>query len=78
MSVTGILSRAILFAAIRDSLAKLSPGVQLRNPATFGVYVGSVFTTILGISMALGATDGTRRAAFRLHIISDFDKYLQY
>ena len=43
---TGLLSRTIVFAAIRDSLAKFNPRVQFRNPVTLGVYVGSIFTTI--------------------------------
>jgi K+-transporting ATPase ATPase B chain len=65
---TGLLSRAIVSAAIRNSLARLAPHVQFRNPVTFGVYVGSIFTTIIGIVTAFGATDGTRRAAFILAI----------
>lgn len=55
---TGLLSRATVSAAIRDSLAKLHPRVQFRNSVTLGVYVGSIFTTIMGLAMAFGATDG--------------------
>jgi K+-transporting ATPase ATPase B chain len=65
---TGLLSRAIVSAAFRDSLAKAAPRVQFRNGATLGVYVGSIFTTIVGIVVAFGATDGARRAAFVLAI----------
>ena len=43
----GRLSRAIVFAALRDSMAKLAPRVQFRNSATLGVYVGSIFTTVI-------------------------------
>jgi len=64
----GLLSRAIVFAAFRDSLAKLAPRVQFRNSATLGVYVGSIFTTVIGSVMAFAATDGARRAAFVLAI----------
>src|ERR1019366_2118467 len=65
---TGFLSRAIVSAAMRDSLAKLAPRVQFRNPVTLGVYVGSIFTTIIGLATAFVATDGGRRAAFVLAI----------
>jgi potassium-transporting ATPase ATP-binding subunit len=68
MNATALLSRPIVFAAIRDSLAKLAPRVQLRNPVTLGVYVGSIFTTIIGLAMAFGTTDGAGRAAFVLAI----------
>jgi potassium-transporting ATPase ATP-binding subunit len=61
-------SRAIVSAAFRDSLAKISPRVQLRNPVTFGVYVGSIFATVMGLATVFFATDGTRRAALVLAI----------
>jgi hypothetical protein len=38
--------------------------VQLRNQLTRGIYVGGILTTILGFDVALGATDGMRRAGF--------------
>jgi K+-transporting ATPase ATPase B chain len=65
---TSLLSRAIVSAAIRNSLTKLVPRVQFRNPVTLGVYVASIFTTIFGLATAVGATDGARRAAFVLAI----------
>ena len=65
---TGLLSRAMVSAAIRDSLAKLNPRVQFRNPVTLGVYLGSIFTTIMGVTLAFGATDGMRRAEFVLAV----------
>ena len=65
---TGLLSRAIVSAAIRDSLTKLNPRAQFRNPVTLGVYLGSIFTTIMGVALAFDATDGTRRAAFVLAV----------
>ena len=64
----GLLSRASVSAAFRDSLAKVGPRVQFRNSATLGVYAGSIFTTVLGIVTAFNATDGARRAAFVLAI----------
>ena len=48
---TSLLSRAIVSAAIRNSLTKLVPRVQFRNPVTLGVYVASIFTTIFGLSL---------------------------
>jgi K+-transporting ATPase ATPase B chain len=65
---TGFLSRAIVSAAMRDSLAKLAPRMQFRNPVTLGVYVASIFTTLIGLATAFVATDGGRRAAFVLAI----------
>src|SRR6478672_208849 len=42
-------SGPILRRAIGDSLRKLAPQVQWRNPVMFVVYVGSVLTTALGV-----------------------------
>ncbi len=51
----GFLDRAIIVGALRGSFAKLDPRVQLRNPVMFVVYVGSIFTTGIGIAAATGA-----------------------
>jgi potassium-transporting ATPase ATP-binding subunit len=59
----GVLSRTIVFAALRDSLAKLSPHAQFQNSATLGVYVGSIFATIIGFITLFGGTAGARRGA---------------
>jgi potassium-transporting ATPase ATP-binding subunit len=48
--VTGPIVRGALAAAFR----KLDPRVQIRNPVMFVVFVGSIFTTIIGIGAALG------------------------
>jgi potassium-transporting ATPase ATP-binding subunit len=64
----GFLSRAVFFAAFRDSLAELAPRVQLRNSATLGVYVGSIFTTLIGLVMLFGATIGAWQAPFALAV----------
>ena len=42
-----LLEAAIVKRALVDSLAKLDPRVQMRNPVMFVVEVGSVLTTIL-------------------------------
>ncbi|MDR5740069.1 potassium-transporting ATPase subunit KdpB [Caballeronia sp. LZ016] len=44
---------ALVRPAIVDSLRKLAPRTQLRNPVMFCVYVGSILTTVLWIA-ALG------------------------
>ncbi len=45
---------AILRGAVVDSFRKLDPRVQIRNPVMFVVFVGSIFTTVIGIGAALG------------------------
>ncbi len=65
---TGFLDRAIIAAALWDSLAKLSPRVQFRNPETLGVYVASLFATAMGLAARFGAAGGAPRAGFILAI----------
>jgi potassium-transporting ATPase ATP-binding subunit len=57
----GLLSRTLVFAAFRDSLAKLAPRAQFQNSATLGVYVGSIFATIIGLITLFGGNAGVRR-----------------
>jgi K+-transporting ATPase ATPase B chain len=45
-----------LLPALRLSLRKLDPRVQLRNPVMFVVEVGAVLTTIAVISHSAAAT----------------------
>ncbi|HYG45690.1 MAG TPA: potassium-transporting ATPase subunit KdpB, partial [Bordetella sp.] len=54
-----------LRAALRDTLRKLAPAAQFRNPVMFVVYLGSILTTALGLA-ALHQSDGA--AAFTLGI----------
>ncbi len=56
----------ILRAAIPESLRKLSPRTQARNPVMFVVYVGSLLTTVLFVQALFGA--GEAPAAFILAI----------
>ena len=51
----GFLDGAIIVGALRGALAKLDPRVQLRNPVMFVVYIGSIFTTGIGVATATGA-----------------------
>ena len=44
----------ILRRAIVDSFRKLTPGVQVRNPVMFVVYVGSILTSALFLQALLG------------------------
>jgi len=58
----------MILAAFLDSLKKLSPRVQFRSATTFGVYVGGIFTTIVGLVMIWGATASAHRAVLMLAI----------
>ncbi len=44
---TGIFSKDIVLAAIRDSFPKLDPRLQIKNPVMFIVELGSVVTTVI-------------------------------
>jgi potassium-transporting ATPase ATP-binding subunit len=48
--VTGQIVRA----ATIDAFLKLDPRVQIRNPVMFVVFVGSIFTTVIGFGAAFG------------------------
>lgn len=48
------VTRQIVRGAVLDALRKLDPRVQIRNPVMFVVFVGSIFTTIIGMGAALG------------------------
>jgi K+-transporting ATPase ATPase B chain len=54
--------------AIKDSFAKLNPRVQFRNPVMFVVFIGSIFTTIIGIGAATGMSGNAGHPAFVLTI----------
>src|SRR5262249_20683310 len=47
----------ILRRTIVDSFRKLTPGVQVRNPVMFVVYVGSILTSALFVQALLGKGD---------------------
>jgi potassium-transporting ATPase ATP-binding subunit len=63
-----ILTAPILSAAIRESFAKLDPRVQVRNPVMFVVYLGSLYTTLIGLAAGFGAVPNEGRPAFVLSI----------
>ena len=61
-----LFSRDIVVRALLDSLVKLDPRVQIRNPVMFVVEIGSAITTVtwliqvLGGKPTLGFADGAR------------------
>jgi K+-transporting ATPase ATPase B chain len=58
----------ILRSAIVDSFRKLDPRVQIRNPVMFVVFIGSIFTSVIGVGAALGEIEGAGRPGFVLAI----------
>jgi potassium-transporting ATPase ATP-binding subunit len=58
----------ILRGAIVDSFRKLDPRVQVRNPVMFVVFIGSIFTTVIGIGAALGKFPGEGSPVFILAV----------
>jgi K+-transporting ATPase ATPase B chain len=63
-----LLSGPIVTSAIRDSFAKLNPRVQFRNPVMFVVFIGSIFTTIIGVGAVFGWVEDAGSPAFVLAI----------
>jgi len=49
-----LLERSLLGPALLDSLRKLDPRVQWRNPVMFVVYIGSLLTTVLWVQALAG------------------------
>jgi K+-transporting ATPase ATPase B chain len=62
-----LLDPALARQALADSLRKLSPRVQLRNPVMFVVLAGSILTTLIGLHR-LFVPAGAESAAFVLGI----------
>src|SRR6478609_4613438 len=56
----------LIKGALRDSLLRLTPRYQWRNPVMFVVYVGSILTTVLWIQALLG--QGEAPAGFILAV----------
>jgi K+-transporting ATPase ATPase B chain len=63
-----VLTGPIVRAGIVDALRKLDPRQQVRNPVMFVVYVGSLFTTILGVLAAAGVLQDVGEPRFVLSI----------
>ncbi|HUO66931.1 MAG TPA: potassium-transporting ATPase subunit KdpB, partial [Gammaproteobacteria bacterium] len=62
------LTRPIVSAAIRESFAKLHPRVQFRNPVMFVVFLGSIYTTLIGVAALFGLVSGEGHPVFVLAI----------
>jgi K+-transporting ATPase ATPase B chain len=63
-----LFDRALLAPALLESLRKLSPRVQLRNPVMFVVYVGSILTTILFLQALRGMGEAPPLFIFAISI----------
>lgn len=50
-------SRQMVLRAVKDSFAKLSPKVQVKNPVMFLVYISSILTTVLYVFSLFGLRD---------------------
>ncbi len=57
-----------MLAVVQQTLFKLHPKVQFRNPVMFVVFVGSIFTTLIGIGAAAGKLPDAGRPGFVLAI----------
>ncbi|MES3036040.1 MAG: potassium-transporting ATPase subunit KdpB [Gemmatimonadota bacterium] len=53
----GMLTKAQLTTALLDSLRKLHPKSQVRNPVMFVVFVGSIVTTLLAVLASTGRVE---------------------
>ncbi len=51
---TGLIGSGQLKTALIESLRKLNPKAQVRNPVMFVVFIGSIATTILGVLSSTG------------------------
>ena len=66
-----LLDPKILRLALLDSLRKLDPRIQVRNPVMFVVQIGAVITTAIGIAQTLGLGEsGGQPAWFALVVAS--------
>ncbi|MFV3370989.1 potassium-transporting ATPase subunit KdpB [Pseudomonas sp. NY15435] len=65
-SVKGNTQQSTWAAVLIESLYKLSPAVQLKNPVMLVVYVGSIVTTLLGIQALLGESDNAPAFIFSI------------
>ncbi|MGK9172296.1 potassium-transporting ATPase subunit KdpB [Yokenella regensburgei] len=54
-----LLEPALVRQALIDSVTKLSPHIQWRNPVMFIVWLGSLLTTLLAVAMATGHLEGS-------------------
>jgi K+-transporting ATPase ATPase B chain len=65
---TKLLTVPIVSVAMRESFAKLHPKVQFRNPVMFVVFLGSIYTTLIGLAAAFGTVENEGEPIFVLAI----------
>ena len=65
---TAYVTAPIVRAALLDCLRKLDPRVQIRNPVMFVVFVGSLFTSVLGVGALTGTLPTNESPGFILAI----------
>ncbi|MBM0105916.1 potassium-transporting ATPase subunit KdpB [Steroidobacter sp. S1-65] len=66
--VTPYVTGSVVRRAIVESLRKLDPRVQVRNPVMFVVFIGSLFTTVIGIGALFGNFQSEGSPAFILSV----------
>jgi potassium-transporting ATPase ATP-binding subunit len=66
MSRAKLFGSRILVGALADSIRKLDPRHQARNPVMFVVFVGSILTTVLALQALSG--HGEARAGFSIAV----------
>lgn len=54
-----MFSKELLLPALKDSFTKLSIKTQIKNPVMFLVYIGSIVTTIYGITELFSSQDAS-------------------
>jgi K+-transporting ATPase ATPase B chain len=62
------LSGPVVLQGMRDAFAKLNPRTQVRNPVMFVVFIGSLFTTAMGLAAAFGVAPNAGRPGFILMV----------
>ena len=64
-----MINKKIVLDATLQSLVKLNPKVQIKNPVMFVVYLGAIFTMILFFLSLGGIKDGGSWYIFGISII---------
>jgi len=68
MNRRNLFDPAIVRAAVRDSIRKLHPAHQARNPVMFVVFAGALFTTALGCLALLDLGEGAAGFTFAVSV----------
>ena len=65
-----MINKKIVLDATLQSLVKLNPKTQVKNPVMFVVYLGAIFTTILFFLSLGGIKDGGSWYIFAISLIT--------